>query len=152
MLNSSALMSMLMDSLTEQIAVVDDSATIVYVNKAWRDFSQANGGPADTPWIGQNYLRACGDGLPEPGPGSVALAIRHVLAALPSLLEDGMLEPPKRTLLTVSAKVDTASASKLTVPVMKGFENALMQLSDEIADRYFQQHGGAPTPILATLA
>src|ERR671914_2086927 len=48
-----------LDSLTAHIAIIDETGTIVSVNKAWRDFARANGVAAQNYAEGANYLRAC---------------------------------------------------------------------------------------------
>ncbi len=49
-----------LDSLSAHIAIVDESGTIVAVNKAWRDFARANGVAGHNYAEGANYLEACG--------------------------------------------------------------------------------------------
>src|SRR5215212_683046 len=48
-----------LDSLSAHIAIIDETGTIVTVNKAWRDFARANGAAAKNYAEGANYLRAC---------------------------------------------------------------------------------------------
>src|SRR5215207_4231087 len=48
-----------LDSLSAHIAIIDETGTIVAVNKAWRDFARANGLAAQDYAEGANYLRAC---------------------------------------------------------------------------------------------
>lgn len=48
-----------LDSLDSQIAVLDDTGRIVYVNKAWCDFAVSNGIHPDFAWINTNYLDVC---------------------------------------------------------------------------------------------
>jgi PAS domain S-box-containing protein len=48
-----------LDSLSAHIAIIDETGTIVAVNKAWRDFARANGAAAQNYAEGANYLRAC---------------------------------------------------------------------------------------------
>src|SRR5829696_797424 len=48
-----------LDSLSAHIAIIDETGTIVAVNKAWRDFARANGVAAQNYAEGANYLRAC---------------------------------------------------------------------------------------------
>src|SRR5215203_4577720 len=48
-----------LDSLSAHIAIIDETGTIVAVNKAWRDFARANGVTAQNYAEGANYLRAC---------------------------------------------------------------------------------------------
>ncbi len=81
------------------------------------------------------------------------LTLKEHLAALPSLLEDGMLEEPNRILLTLSTQVETGDAAHLPVEEMEAFEQTLMRLSGAVADRYFLQGAKAtPTIKLAGLA
>jgi uncharacterized circularly permuted ATP-grasp superfamily protein/uncharacterized alpha-E superfamily protein len=82
-----------------------------------------------------------------------AVTLKEHLAALPSLLQDGMLEEPNRILLTLAAQVETEDAAQLETPKMLAFERALLRLSDAVADRYFLQGAhAAPTIKLAGLA
>src|SRR5215213_10505437 len=48
-----------LDSLSAHIAIIDETGTIVAVNKAWRDFARANGLAAQDYAEGANYLRTC---------------------------------------------------------------------------------------------
>ncbi len=79
-------------------------------------------------------------------------ALKDHVSCLPALLEDGMPEAPKRTLLSLSALVETQSATELNAATIKKCEQALMHLSEEVGDRYFLQAGGAPSLKLAALA
>lgn len=47
------------DALPSVLCVLDDNATIVAVNKAWREFAVANGGNPDQLSEGANYLAVC---------------------------------------------------------------------------------------------
>ena len=47
------------DSLLDQIAVIDQDGLIVAVNKSWIDFSHENDGNLITSGIGSNYLDVC---------------------------------------------------------------------------------------------
>ncbi len=47
------------DALTSHLCVLDESGTIIAVNKAWRDFGVSNGLSADKVGLGENYLSAC---------------------------------------------------------------------------------------------
>ena len=81
------------------------------------------------------------------------VTMKEHLSALPSLVEDGMLETPKRTLFALSAQVETRTAGDLDSKAIRALEQSQLRLSEEIADRYFLQSGGArPTARLATLA
>ena len=82
-----------------------------------------------------------------------ALTLKTHLAALPSLLEDGMLEEPNRILLPLCTEVETTEAAHLTPAQILAFERALMLLSGAVADRYFLQGAKAtPTIKLGSLA
>jgi diguanylate cyclase (GGDEF)-like protein len=58
-----ALHGELLDSLDDQIAIVDARGIIVYVNHAWVRFGLENGQAAGTDWLGSNYLGACAQSL-----------------------------------------------------------------------------------------
>jgi hypothetical protein len=45
------------DVLSSQVALLDLDGVIIAVNKAWRDFSEQNGGAGD--YVGDNYLEVC---------------------------------------------------------------------------------------------
>ncbi|MBS4201132.1 diguanylate cyclase [Bacillus sp. FJAT-49732] len=51
----------ILDSLIDQIAVVDKDGFIISVNKSWIDFSNKNQGDLSTNGIGKNYLDVCQD-------------------------------------------------------------------------------------------
>lgn len=79
--------------------------------------------------------------------------LKDHLAALPSLLDDGMLEEPSRLLLPLATEVETTDAAELTGDITQRFEGTLMRLSSAVADRYFLQGAHAvPTVKLAGLA
>ncbi|MFW5955206.1 MAG: PAS domain S-box protein [Rhodothermales bacterium] len=48
-----------MDALSAHIAVLDAEGNILAINRAWREFAEANGLPAEVVSEGQNYLAAC---------------------------------------------------------------------------------------------
>jgi len=80
-------------------------------------------------------------------------ALKVHLAALPSLLDDGILETPNRIVLPLATSLETADARDLDVERMLEVERTLMTLSGAIADRYFLQGANAvPTTKLAALA
>jgi len=58
-----ALHGELLDSLDDQIAIVDVRGVIVYVNRAWARFGLENGLAAGTDWLGSNYLGVCAESL-----------------------------------------------------------------------------------------
>jgi diguanylate cyclase (GGDEF)-like protein len=52
----SALHTLVLNSLEEQIAVIDQSGNIIDVNSSWNRFGESNGLPFKYGWIGRNYL------------------------------------------------------------------------------------------------
>jgi len=81
------------------------------------------------------------------------MALKEHLSVLPALQDDGMLEEPKRLMLTLATEVETADAGEIDTKRILHFERALMRLSTAIADRYFLQGAQAvPTVKLAGLA
>jgi uncharacterized alpha-E superfamily protein len=80
-------------------------------------------------------------------------ALRRHLEALPTLVEDGMSEPPLRLLAPLSAQMDSEDAADLDEEKILALENALMHVSNAIEDRYFLQGANAvPTVKLVGLA
>jgi diguanylate cyclase (GGDEF)-like protein len=77
-----ALHTLLLDSLEEQIAVIDREGNIVYVNRAWKIFGSENGLASASCGIGSNYLKVCnasgssGDSLA----GDAAQGLRDVMS------------------------------------------------------------------------
>jgi diguanylate cyclase (GGDEF)-like protein len=73
--------TLVFDSLSEQIAVIDQAGTIIDVNAAWTNFGIENGVSPDYVWTGSNYLevlvasRASGDSLA----GAAANGINEVV-------------------------------------------------------------------------
>ncbi len=80
-------------------------------------------------------------------------ALKDHLAALPSLQDDGMLEPPNRIVLPLATRLEIADAGEFNIDDMASVEQTLLSLSGAIADRYFLQGANAvPTAKLAALA
>ena len=80
-------------------------------------------------------------------------ALREHMAALPTLVDDGMMEPPTRILRRLSTNIDTALAGDIDPEKVSEVEGALMSLSNAVADRYFLRGANArPTIKLAGLA
>lgn len=81
MRNNPAFLTAILDSVVEQIAVVDSAGVIVFVNAAWRNFGTDNACSIAGPWEGVNYLATCdaaagsGDQLAE----AAARGMREVL-------------------------------------------------------------------------
>ncbi|WP_417668401.1 diguanylate cyclase [Roseibium sp.] len=49
-----------LNSMSQQIAVIDSSGLIRWVNSAWMSFAVENGGAFDHEWTETNYLNVCG--------------------------------------------------------------------------------------------
>jgi uncharacterized circularly permuted ATP-grasp superfamily protein/uncharacterized alpha-E superfamily protein len=80
-------------------------------------------------------------------------ALKDHVAALPTLVADGMLEEPGRLLARLASEVETEDAGRLDSRKALGFEQKLLQLSDAVAVRYFLQGpDAAPTKKLTGLA
>ena len=71
------------------------------------------------------------------------VTLKDHLAALPSLVEDGMPETPNRILLSLAAAVQTERAEDLDTLKSLGFERELMRLSVAVSDRYFLRGANA---------
>lgn len=69
----------IMDSLSAQIAILDESGVIIGTNRAWQKFGLENGlqPPGDS--VGRNYLEVCDNSGDEAGE-LTAIGIRRVLA------------------------------------------------------------------------
>jgi diguanylate cyclase (GGDEF)-like protein/PAS domain S-box-containing protein len=57
--DSELFVSGVLNSLTAQIAVLDERGVIVSVNESWRKFADANGCPDPASYVGTNYLTVC---------------------------------------------------------------------------------------------
>jgi PAS domain-containing protein len=70
-----------LDSLSLRIAVVDDSGTILTVNRSWRDYARDNGADPQSACEGANYLRICDEAEGDEGDEARTFAegIRQVL-------------------------------------------------------------------------
>lgn len=84
-----------LNSLTNQIAVIDQTGDILYVNQAWHAFAVSNGMPADHQWIGGNYLTACRDCSPQPqGETDSAAAYAGILGVIDGTADAFVYEYP----------------------------------------------------------
>ncbi len=81
-------------------------------------------------------------------PRSVAFQARRIdshLAALPSLSDDGMMEPQRRLALALRAELEAEDARRLDAARVLMIEQRLMTIADAVASRYFS-HGNDPSP------
>ena len=63
-----------LDSLLEHVCVIDSTGVVLSVNRAWRAFSQAQGGSAVRTLEGSNYLQACAGAHGEQAAGARVMA------------------------------------------------------------------------------
>lgn len=82
-----------LDSLDEQISVIDTQGLIHWVNLSWRRFSEENGGHPGKTWRGTNYLHVC-DTPDDPGEGDGQDALRGLKAVIEGERPDFYLEYP----------------------------------------------------------
>ncbi len=59
MRHSDVFFASILDSMSQQIAVIDNQGIIRWVNEAWRTFAEENGGSPDKTWRDVNYLDVC---------------------------------------------------------------------------------------------
>jgi len=81
-------------------------------------------------------------------PRSAAFQIARIdehLAVLPTLADDGMLEPPRRLSVRLRAEIEADDARSIGDARILAIEQRLMTLADAIAARYFTQNAPAPT-------
>jgi uncharacterized alpha-E superfamily protein len=73
-----------------------------------------------------------------------ALHIDEHLAALPTLRNDGVMEPPRRLSVKLRGELESEDAHRLDAAIILGFEQRLMSLADKIAERYFTHGAEGP--------
>lgn len=76
------LYKMVVDSLSAQVAILDENGIILETNLAWQKFGLENGMPEDYDPVGTSYFTSCetSDTSSENSPLNVAEGIRQVLA------------------------------------------------------------------------
>jgi diguanylate cyclase (GGDEF)-like protein len=79
-MDSASICEAVLDSLDEQIALIDHEGTIIYVNRAWKQFGIDNGVAAEFESVGSNYLQVCStsDGSGDSPADEVIRGIRGV--------------------------------------------------------------------------
>lgn len=80
-----------LDALPQHIAILDGQGTILSVNKAWRQFAEANGGTPAKVCEGANYLHACQAAGNEDCPEGTAF-LEGIRAVLDGVLLEFSLE------------------------------------------------------------
>jgi uncharacterized circularly permuted ATP-grasp superfamily protein/uncharacterized alpha-E superfamily protein len=81
-------------------------------------------------------------------PRSVAYQSRRIdqhLAALPSINDDGMMEPQRRLAVALRADLEAEDARRLDAMRVLMIEQRLMALANAVGERYFS-HGSDPSP------
>jgi PAS domain S-box-containing protein len=85
----------ILDSMSAQIAVLDDAGVIIAVNESWRRFALENstepGKPAASTGVGVNYLDICRAGDNESSEGAAA-ALNGILQVMGGLLPSFSIE------------------------------------------------------------
>ncbi|MBK9081192.1 MAG: circularly permuted type 2 ATP-grasp protein [Rhizobiales bacterium] len=78
-------------------------------------------------------------------PRSVGFQIARLsehLAQLPTLIEDGLFEEPRRLVARLQADAQSANAEEIDARLILAYEQRLMSLADAVAARYFLQRPG----------
>ena len=78
---SGTLFKLILDSLPQHIALMDDRANIIYVNRAWKIFGDANGLKAQAYCVGTNYM-----GIVKKSTGNFIQEIPEIVSNLERLL------------------------------------------------------------------
>ncbi len=93
--DSDAFNGSILNSLTSQIAVLDEQGVIVTVNNAWRQFGKENGlAESRQNMLGTNYLDACENAFKQPYGDEANAARDGIVAVLAGDSESFQLEYP----------------------------------------------------------
>ncbi|NEX22589.1 CBS domain-containing protein [Thiorhodococcus mannitoliphagus] len=109
-----------LDSLSEHLAILDETGKIIAVNRAWRAFAQANPPLSANVCEGANYLEVC-RGAYGPDSEEAASVVGGILAVLHGQQDAFELEypchsPDERRWFTMRAtRFDSAGAPRLVV-------------------------------------
>jgi uncharacterized circularly permuted ATP-grasp superfamily protein/uncharacterized alpha-E superfamily protein len=82
-------------------------------------------------------------------PRSVSFQIARIddhLSALPALVDDGVMEAPRRLAVRLRSELETEEARRLSPGAILKIEQRLNGLADAVAKRYFLQGGDARRP------
>lgn len=93
MIESYEFMKLVLDSITENIAVIDRNGDILYVNKSWIGFGKNNACRIGGNWIGVNYLTKC-DKAAAMGDDSASKAVIGIRAVINKSKQFFCLEYP----------------------------------------------------------
>jgi PAS domain S-box-containing protein len=81
-----------LNSLSAHVAILDESGNVVFVNKAWREFAEANGADSNV-GEGANYLRVC-DSTAGAGAEEAAAFAEGIRSVISGRQEEFALEYP----------------------------------------------------------
>jgi hypothetical protein len=101
-------------TVRHHLAVLDEAGLIITVNKAWRQFADANGLAWDDYGVGRNYLEVCefaeGDNAIEAG-----AALKGILGVMTNRQDEWSLEYPCIARLSDAGFLCMYSDMKITV-------------------------------------
>ena len=93
--DSKTLITSVVDSLNEHVAVIDARGFIISVNASWVNFARANGCTQDSlVSLGANYLDVCADACAAPEEPDGAHAMNGILSVLTGAARDFTMEYP----------------------------------------------------------
>lgn len=100
----------IVDSLSEQIAIIRSDGTLQFVNRAWAE--AADGGGEAQHWIGGDYFDLCGRGvLPNPGPAALE-DLRRVMDGETDSFAHDYAFPPQLGQRWVHMRVDAMGTGR----------------------------------------
>ncbi len=80
-----------LDSLSAEIAILDESGEIIFVNRAWREFAKRNDWRAPNAGVGTNYLEVC-ENAARSTMRDEGANIRTIVAGIRSVIEGSQSE------------------------------------------------------------
>lgn len=83
----------ILDTIDDHIVVIDRDGDILYSNRSWEDFGQANGCAAHDGWLGVNYLEVCAAAA-DSGDEFGARAAAGILDVIAQRQKEYLLEYP----------------------------------------------------------
>jgi diguanylate cyclase (GGDEF)-like protein len=83
----------ILDSLTEQLVVIDSTGFIQWVNRSWQQFFEENGGSPGMNWQERNYLHIC-NGSAVSGVRDGASALMGIKEVISSAMDEFYFEYP----------------------------------------------------------
>jgi PAS domain S-box-containing protein len=83
-----------LDSLTSNVAVLDEHGVVVAVNEGWKDFARQNGCQDENYYLGVDYLDICDRAVKHDGDQDAATALKGIREVLAGWQDDFRLEYP----------------------------------------------------------